>query len=456
MGGDGKGGKGGGKKHGRNHAFKVLCPESLIASILGPRGSTKEQIEAETGCKLIFSNREEYFPGTMFRMLCIYGFEPDSVVPVLEKVVEHIIACGEQEMLNPPASGEADFITKEPGAFIFRAAVSVRMSGAIIGSKGSTVQAIREESEAKVIIDKFQHQGHQMLKLLAQPDGLRLALTRINECCQTEANNDEFAQWASVRNFADEGGSKGKEKGWEKGNKEKNKSKKGKGGKGKGKGGGKAGGKSADQPHGEDAGNERERSPRRGPPAWDEGEQEGWQDAGGGDAYTGAAGNGSAAGAVPGAPGEGLPDVDAGVLQALQATSEEFPEGTLEMDYTLMCELPGQKIPALCGKEGEHIDSFRRSTGARIHFEEPEDGGEGQQRLIVQGPLLRVFKAHALMMKRYHDADLEAEAAASAELPSVQQLQEQLADLQRQLQLVQEAQGGSAGAVAAAGKGKKG
>lgn len=437
MGGDGKWEGGKGKKRGRKHAFKLLCPDVLITSIMGPRGTNKDAMEEETGCKIIFSNRDEFYPGTYFRTLCIYSDEPDPIVTVLERVVEHVVQCGEQELQNPPTKGEGDFVGKEEGTYMIRAAVSVRMSGAIIGPKGANVQAIRDESNAKLFIDKNNFLGHQMLKVLAPPDGLRLALTRVNECVQTEAGTEEFMQWAAIRVFSEDGNGeakagKGKEKGKEKG-KDKGKEK------GKEKGKGKSSttsGAAGDELHWneEDGGHDRSRSPYRVHASEDD--QAAWQE--GGD-YAGCGGG----------CGQG-PDVDPGMLQALGATCEEFPEGTLEMEYTVTCELPSQKVSALIGKKGENIQKVRRSTGARIHFEEVQGAGESQQTLLIQGPLLRVYKAHALMMRRYHEADMES--APVAETPSVKQLQEQLEELQRQLMIVQESSGKTKGK----GKGKKG
>jgi len=434
MGGDGRrdGWKGGGgqkRKYGsdltggRRHVFKILCPESLITSVMGPRGATKDQIQEETSCKLVFSNRDEYFPGTHYRTLCIYSDEPEAIVSVLDRVVDRLVECGEHERLS--SRGEGDFRGKESGEYVVRALISGKMSGAVIGTKGSNVQAIRHENNARVFIEKPQYNGHQMMRVIAVPEGLRTALARINECIQTETDNDDFSQWASIRSFSDEDCGSGKAKG----------------GKSSGKGSsrGSSGGRAERSRH------EERDSQWQQPQHWDS-SNGGWHEWDGGydaEADTPAS------------------DIDPSIVQALAATVMEFPPGTIEQECTLTCEMPVQKVPYMLGKTGEHVQLVGETTGARIHFEEPQSADDEQQTLVIHGPLLRAYQAHALMMKRYHEA--EAEATAEPEAPSVQQLQQQLADLQEQLAKVQSQvvsssgwNAGSWGWGKAKGKGKKG
>jgi len=136
-------------------------------------------------------------------------------------------------------------------------------------------------------------------------------------------------------------------------------------------------------------------------------------------------------------------------LQKLSETAQEFPDGTLPVDVTLTCALPSDKVPYLQGKDDENIIGIKAITGAQLRFEEMQELGEGQQNLVIQGPLLRVYKAHLLMMKSYHESEAPE---PPQEEPSVENLQEQLAELQKQLAVVQAQQGTTQGK----GKGKKG
>eukprot|EP00429_Kryptoperidinium_foliaceum_P102937 CAMPEP_0176254354 /NCGR_PEP_ID=MMETSP0121_2-20121125/36489_1 /TAXON_ID=160619 /ORGANISM="Kryptoperidinium foliaceum, Strain CCMP 1326" /LENGTH=193 /DNA_ID=CAMNT_0017594161 /DNA_START=44 /DNA_END=621 /DNA_ORIENTATION=+ len=189
-----------GSRSGR-HAFKVLCPEPLVSSIMGARGATKDAIQAETGTKLVVSNRDEHFPGTRFRVLVIYSDEATGVLGALDRIVNHIAECAESEKVKPPPSfvdtKEGEFLGREPGEVVMRALIPVRASGAIIGAKGANIQAIRDEYQAKVFIDKNNTQGHQVLRLIAQVENLRSVLVRINDCLQEEAHTEAFQEWAA-------------------------------------------------------------------------------------------------------------------------------------------------------------------------------------------------------------------------------------------------------------------
>jgi len=195
--------KGGGKKRGMGergkYAFKVLCPDTLVTCVLGRGGGYKDQLQEESGTKISLSNRDVFFPGTSFRILVVYGPTPDAVMMALEKIVDKVVECGEQELKNQPA--EPEFLGKGSGEFIFRAAISEKMFPGLIGTKGSNITAIRHEFNAKVFIDNDRLQGHQLVRVIAEPDGLQKALARIHDYVQQHAEEEWFAEWSMVRAF---------------------------------------------------------------------------------------------------------------------------------------------------------------------------------------------------------------------------------------------------------------
>lgn len=386
----GKGGKG---ALGR-HAFKVLCPESLVSNLIGPRGATKDELQAETGCRLVFSHREEFYPGTKLQVLIIYSDQPQGIIACLDRVVGALPECVQQEQMNH--GDPQEFLGKEPGEYMLRAAIPTKASGAIIGPKGVNIQALREEFHARVFIDKGIWQGHQVVKVVAGLENMRHTIVRISEAVQEDFATDVFREWAAVRSFPGDG----------------------------------------------EAGIVQE-SHKGGPP---------------GELSLGK-GGGKPRFAVkrerePDAPAEGR---DA-FLQVLAETLAEFPDGVLEEAYEMTCDLPRAKVSALIGKSGDHVRSVRKVTGTNVRFDEAP--GQDTQTMHIKGRLMDTWRAHAMMMRRYHVDDLEPKRKPLESDPrrhyegereepeqkrpnhggdqsgKIQGLQAQLDELQKQLALV--------------------
>jgi len=425
-------GKGG--RMGR-YAFKLLCPEPLVSSVMGSRGATKDAIQAETGSRLVVSNRDEYFPSTRFRVLVVYSDEASGVLGALDRIVNHVAECAELEQVKQDGK-ESDFLGKEPGEVVIRALIPVKASGAIIGPKGSNIQALRDDNQAKIFIDKNNVQGHQVIKLISGVDSLRSVLVRLNDCVQAEAHTEAFQEWAAVRNF------------------------------GSGHGPADGGHRGSDRHH-EDRGRDDHRS-GRGERRRSRSRRRRSRSRGGGgrghsDRHDG---------------GFGMPPPQQHhepLLMGLARGLAAFPEGSLQLEYVITCDLPTSKVSALIGKRGEHITFVRRTTQTQVHFDEAAGGTDNpMQQMSIKGPLAQVYRAHALMMRRYHESELSAPGgpapssppAAVAAVPDVSSLQNHIADLQKQLEMVRAQQsggsllypnrGGGGGGGGGKGKGKKG
>jgi len=360
------------------HAFKVLCPDGLVSSVIGPGGRKKDELQAETGCKMVLSNREEFYPGTRLRVLIIYGDNMQGMVACLERMVQNVGECALEEQRRPGFNmQESDYFGKEAGEFMLRAAIPTKASGAIIGPRGVNIQAIRDEFNARVFIEKTVEEGHQVLKLVAALDNMRHAIIRINEGVQEDSHTDAFREWAAVRTFSSDtaGAAWNLQEG------------KGEKGGGKAKGGGK-----------------RERSRSRG---------------------RGEANSGQRA------------------MEVLADATHDFPDGVLEEMFTLTCDLPRGKVTALIGPKGEHVRHVRKLTNTNIRFDEA--AGQDTQTMWIKGKMLDCYRAHSLMMRRYHEDDRDKDAVDQQKTAHVQGLQAQLAEIQKQLAMVGTGKGGLKG-----------
>merc|ERR1719443_388303 len=108
----------------------------------------------------------------------------------------------------------------------------------------------------------------------------------------------------------------------------------------------------------------------------------------------------------------------------------------------------------MIGIRGENVKQVRSATRTQIHFEEVQDKGSPTQTLVITGKVLDAYRAHVMMMKRYHDCEEEQRRAAEAAAePDVSDLKKQVEELQRMLEATQ-AKGSSKGSGKSKGKGK--
>jgi len=310
---------------------------------------------------------------------------------------------------------------KEPGEYILRVALPQHCTGALIGPKGLRIKAIREKTNAKLFVENDTHEGHQMVRILGSTEAILQAIPHISDVIDDEMPEDKLREWGAQMLFQEPGrGRKGA--------------------------GGKRPPAHADRNHqppssgkgckGGD-GPKRRRSRSRSAHFEQDDVSE----------------------PSPWGPAEG---VDGAPLEAMHAMMVEFPPGGLGMAHAVSCDLPNYRVGGLIGRRGEYIHHVQRETGTQVVFSElPKGGGEVTHRtMTVTGPLLAVYAAHMMMMRRFHEEEAKEEAQArtgrggfpNEQEAHIENLQTQLADLERQLA---EARGEPAGRAGRKGKGKR-
>merc|ERR1719401_1731165 len=114
------------------------------------------------------------------------------------------------------------------------------------------------------------------------------------------------------------------------------------------------------------------------------------------------------------------------------------------MAHAINCELPKHRIGSLIGKKGAYVDQVEKETGARVVFTDPPPGEKQEHRTMsITGPLVSVYAAHMMMMREYHEAERRNNGGLSDR--KVDELQSQLAALQRQLEDARRGGGGGGG-----------
>jgi len=377
-------------------AFKVLCTEGLTSFLLGARGGAKDEIQQETGTKLIFSNKGDYFPGTQYRVLGVYSDEPANIVQALDRVLGRIVELGDDEKARPPAGGP-ELLGKEPGEYVFRLALSRQMAGLLIGSAGENVKRLRRDTDAKVFIDNDTVMGHRLVRVIGRPDAIIRCLERVNEIVQRDRDTEEFMQFARTVNFSALSPSGG----WE--------------------------GDQAGHPQG-DRRDER-RDDRRDRDHWEQPRR-----------------------ANMGPP----PNLDKRTGEALDFLHEDlarFPPGTAEAAYCVSCAIPATRVGALVGRSGDFVRRVEEESGAKVDIER-EGKGDFRQ-MSCTGALVEIYTAHAMMMQRLQDIEAKEARDEAAKgrrddkgdgdgrgRRNPEELMAHIAELQRQLEQAKGSGGG--------------
>mmetsp|Transcript_1448 Transcript_1448/g.3907 ORF Transcript_1448/g.3907 Transcript_1448/m.3907 type:complete len:501 (-) Transcript_1448:102-1604(-) len=343
---------------------KALAPDFLVKCILGPRGSTKDEIQRQTSTKIIISNKDDFYPGTNYRSLNVYSDVPRNIQSAFEWILPKIVESGEEEKRRPPPSGP-DLLGKEPGEYVLRLIISKNMASVVIGVGGSNIKQLRTETGAKVFVENRSVLGHQMVRIVGVPDSLLTCLERIARFIHAEPESEAYACYASLINFheAEQSGNFNflpllgdPDRGYES--------------------------REHDREQHSTA-NEQEAPVE---PL----EKQGWHSER--RAFFPRA-NGSA------------PSGDTEMrAERLAETMKEFPAGKSGLQYSMTCELPSVRVQAFFGKGSDFIAHVERTTGAAIVFSHsPNDEEDAIRSMSIVGPLLSMYAAHILVVKKAHE-----------------------------------------------------
>lgn len=399
------------------HAFKVLCTDGLAAALLGERGRVKDEIQKETGTKLTFSNRQDYFPHTAYRVLGIYSDREDGILRALDLVMHRIVEEGDKERREPPPQGP-EHLGKEEGEYVYRFCVTKRMSSQIIGTGGANISAIRQETGAKVFVENDTQMGHRMGRIIGQPEHIVACLHKINEFVQWECGEDHFRVFMGLINFGNKDEAVMEEVLREVGLSGPD----GKGGGRKGDNLGKFGGSRGDGPDKH------------------------------GSAPDSVLAQGANAVPVSNNWGRPMQRIQATGLEAeLQRLEEElgqFPAETAQVDYLISFLLESAKVDAILREDSEqngYIRHTESTTDTNISIDDEVELGDGRptlRRISLTGALPNVYAAQAMIMLRtkqlaYDAAGDNDDWDEDEATDDVEYLTARLAELQEQLAQVE-------------------
>lgn len=187
--------------------FKVLCPDELVARILGSNGQAVAQIQDSSGCHCNFSRRHEFYPNSNLRTLVVSGGTAGDIMTCLDLVLDQVVLCSEEERQALESQGKLG----EDGDFIdaagdIRLCVAVTEPAANGGRDGpESVTRMQEETGVRLYVQETVENGHQLVVMAGSRDQLVQGLEFWNAAVQAAVEEDWFASWAEISAFGNTG-----------------------------------------------------------------------------------------------------------------------------------------------------------------------------------------------------------------------------------------------------------
>ena len=94
---------------GQDFLFKMLCPNSVVGSIIGIAGAVINQLNQTTGARIKVSQNKEFFPETTDRVIAISGSVDTISVAIMELVTKIIEVC--RKSFLTPCSHDSNIVT---------------------------------------------------------------------------------------------------------------------------------------------------------------------------------------------------------------------------------------------------------------------------------------------------------------------------------------------------------
>lgn len=442
--------------------FKILGSEHVVAALIGRGGAALRDLQEATRSKVDFSNRGDHFPDSRCRVMTIRAESSESVEQVLEAVADGIQEAAvnlDDEPSKGKYSGDCRVVSLVAGYVV----------GALLGKGGEDMRRLRADLQCYIEVEKAPIvDGHQRVEIRGEIDEVKRALKVVNKKVQAEVHRDWFPGWAAQDPLAGLTGV-----------------------------GGSRGGNDSDGPSPEELADFRDRYPVDDrawhyfisssadilfkvvndfkPKPLREGHEDysalltsfvasvakrfqenpsgfrktlAGQDPDGdqGQLHSKGGVGGGGSGRSPPRPllEELPPSRDA---TALMGTLQEIPMKYLGYDYAISCDLPAER----CKPIHECMDEVGKATHTQIEFRWNE--AEGTQRLHVTGRMPDVYDAHLRLMWAFNDGE---EPPQNAHTSDLQQMQDQIATLQAQLDAVKTGGKGGGGIRDRGNRGRNG
>jgi len=110
-------------------------------------------------------------------------------------------------------------------------------------------------------------------------------------------------------------------------------------------------------------------------------------------------------------------------MAALSEVLGEFDPQSLQMGYSIGCELPRSMVGAIVGRSGENIKQIEEASGTQIEIENEETPDADTPRFMtIVGSLVSVYIAKSMIIKKQRE--MEAKEREEAEEKAIEQTED--------------------------------
>jgi len=184
------GAKGKAGPDGPYHAFKMLIPKDVTGAVVGHDGATIAALREASGARLSLSERNIYFPGTDCQVLSLQSESPESLVVAAKLTYEKLLESGHSNRT---------IVSPQNGAHVLQVIVPKDAASKIIGTRGATIQQLRESTGAqfKVVESQigFGPSAEQIVRITGVEESVASALECVIDYVQQECQQDWFFEW---------------------------------------------------------------------------------------------------------------------------------------------------------------------------------------------------------------------------------------------------------------------
>lgn len=148
--------------------LKILIPNHLAGKLIGKGGSNINELQSKYSASIQVSPNQEFYPGTEERIVTVTA-EVAQIIEFCQNLIQHVLTERSPDRMD---SGNHDF----------KIIITNLSVGLVMGKGGSVIKTIQDETHAKINIakqDESPVQGERLVKVTGSVDQKSEACSKI-------------------------------------------------------------------------------------------------------------------------------------------------------------------------------------------------------------------------------------------------------------------------------------